>query len=59
MKKRSIIIPKTLAEIRQLPLEVSYAQVEAWVREQPPVRLRKDRKSFRLLGRLWRRRPPN
>ncbi len=35
-----ISISKTLKEMRKLPLEVSFEQVEEWVRRQPIVELK-------------------
>lgn len=36
--KDKIDFQKTFKAIRQLPLEVSFQQVEAWVRQQPEHR---------------------
>lgn len=40
--KKSINITKTFQQIHQLPLEVSFEQVEQWVLEQP---LKKEKRT--------------
>lgn len=57
--KRRISTPKTFRQLRQLPLEVSFEQVQQWVQQYPLVDPPNNHWIPLLLQKLWQSRSEN